>query len=311
MAMMRLFLLVVASILPFAQAQATTNYFISPPVPEGDNQFQNNPVYTVGDQIKLQWQTNYTRVSLIWWQNNNDSYQTVDGLENVVSSSPFTWNLSLTGKFSLKGGNVFFFQMYDAGSNSQTMFSSHYFNITDKSSTTSSTTSSSSSATPTPTSSTTSSSATGISTAPAATSAAATSAAAEASHSSGGLSSGAKVGLGVGVGLGVVALVGLGAILALLFRRRRENHTQLASAGTPAMQHQQPMSPAPQSQEYPFYAPSTHGSQAPAYAHYDNTPPPNVFGHGNTGAHTHMQPSEMPANAQRSELDAAHHAEKE
>ncbi|GAM83566.1 hypothetical protein ANO11243_015540 [Dothideomycetidae sp. 11243] len=293
---------------------ATNNYFISPPVPEANHAYQNNPVYVDGSKIELQWQTNYERITVIWYQNDNSSYQILDNLGKKT-----------TGRFGeaalTTGENVFFFQIYNAAdaSNSE-FFSSHYFNITEGNSATSpsSTSSASSTSGATTASSTASVSISASQTSSTSVSGTATSsptsstsalpfASPSASKSGGGLSEGAKVGLGVGLGIGVLALLAIGAILGLLLRRRRDNHTHGdASSSTPY--GQQAMRSASQPYTPTLYNPSSDGSQVPVYSHYDTTipampPPHNVQpSPPEFSSHHHTSPAEMPTDGERQEL---------
>lgn len=67
------------------------------------SQFSDDNVYAIGSTIELQWQTNYSILSLAMWQNNNNSFQYLFQSQTAVFS--LLWNVNLTGLYSLSDGN--------------------------------------------------------------------------------------------------------------------------------------------------------------------------------------------------------------
>lgn len=120
--------------------------------------------------------------------------------ETVRQRDSFTWKVATNQ--DLSKGVVFFLSVYDENSNNQDFFSSHYFNLTQKSTSTSSTSATTTSQT-----------------------AAATTTGAVASSSSG-LGTGAKIGIGVAIPL--AAIIGLGASWWFFTRRRRPARREVA-----------------------------------------------------------------------------------
>lgn len=51
------------------------NHFVNPPEPGLLNAYQDNNVYVIGSTIDLSWQTNYTSIEVLLWQNGNNSVQ--------------------------------------------------------------------------------------------------------------------------------------------------------------------------------------------------------------------------------------------
>ncbi|CAK3792756.1 Hypothetical predicted protein [Lecanosticta acicola] len=198
---MVLFILLSALFLAVMASAQNTNYFITPPTPGDIHEYADNNVYAEGSTLELQWATNYSFVDLVLWQNDNSSYQTL--IDDQRTTSSFSWNVNLTGMFSLNKGNVFFFEVFNGSTD--TSFSSHYFNITAAAASSSSTPTSSSTAT------TTSSS----------TPASQTNNPSAVANSDSGLSTGAKAGIGVGVAIGALVLIGAGIAAFFLLRRRK------------------------------------------------------------------------------------------
>ncbi|KAK5128382.1 hypothetical protein LTR85_003050 [Meristemomyces frigidus] len=85
-------------------------------------------VYTEGDLMTLQWQTNWTTISVLLWQSGNASFQYLPNGKAIPATQNLTWLVDVEGLFDLQTGNVFFLAVFDAGT--QLQFESHYFNIT-------------------------------------------------------------------------------------------------------------------------------------------------------------------------------------
>lgn len=94
-------LIVVASLLATSLAQRQ-NHFINPQIPGDTNDYTDNKNLSVGSTVNLQWTTNYPRISLILWQNDNASYYTL--IDNQPATQEFTWPIDLTGVFDLENG---------------------------------------------------------------------------------------------------------------------------------------------------------------------------------------------------------------
>ncbi|KAF7193711.1 hypothetical protein HII31_04961 [Pseudocercospora fuligena] len=272
--------------------QDTENYFINPPPGGPIHDYSQNNVYATGSLIRFQWQTNYTTMSLVLWQNDNSSFQYF--IQDQPASLSYTWTVDLSGKFSLDQGDVFFLGIFNEDG-SEAQFGSHYFNITD------------SSAQATPTTMTTSVSATSIPTSVTAatdistTSTSSPTSSSTAAVSSGGLSSSAQVGIGVGVGVGVGALL-VGLAIGYFVRRKRnvqQPYQQAPMAEVGGKEQPFPPSPAP-AMHSPYDNEASGGYQA-----YQ----PQPGGWDTKGAQdvaSQQQASELPANQEPQELMGRH-----
>jgi len=129
-ALVRLAILTIGALLPNVASAAYWNHFISPPpmAYSSSSNYTANYVYTEGDIMTMQWQTNWTKISAVLWQNNNASSQYLPGGYSVPTTQSFSWLVDVAGLYDLSKGNVFFFSVFDEGSQQQ--FESHYFNIT-------------------------------------------------------------------------------------------------------------------------------------------------------------------------------------
>ena len=136
-------------------ALAQNNVFINPPTNGPIHEYADDVVFAEGSTVNLQWTTNWSKITLLLWQNGNPNYQTL--LNAVPAISSYSWMINLDGMFNLDKGEgmlrfmaaafpnygrvetdlatVFFFQMYNANKASTPFFSSHYFNITGSDST--------------------------------------------------------------------------------------------------------------------------------------------------------------------------------
>ncbi|KAL4885263.1 hypothetical protein BJY04DRAFT_180505 [Aspergillus karnatakaensis] len=207
-----------------SQAQST-NFFISPGSQEAQlesgNRTDQYPVYSQHDNTLFSWNTNWTTVSLLLWQNENASSIR---LFEMQSDAPNTYTYDMNPDVDLTWNDVFFLTLWNENRGTEggiSFFSSSYFriNASDPDSTT--TTSTSTRTTSTSTSTSTSTQTATDEPTPTPESADNESVSESASSSSSGLSSSAKVGLGVGIGLGVPALA-LAAVAAFYYRRRSQ-----------------------------------------------------------------------------------------
>ncbi|KAL3476317.1 hypothetical protein BJX99DRAFT_228261 [Aspergillus californicus] len=278
--------------LPLALSQSSTSQtnFFTIPGSQADqlasgNRTDQYPVYPEGRDTVFGFNTNWTLISLLLYQNENASYIRLLSFEENPSN---TYTYDMNPDVDLSWNDVFFLTLWNENwdtEGGERFFSSSYFRInasdpttttTSTSTTTTSTSTSSSTSTDDPTTTPTSP---GETTSPSPTD----SSTSDSDSSS--LSSSAKVGLGVGIGLGVPALALAG--VAIFYYRRR---SQAA-----AWQRQQQESP--QTPQFPQYGPGAGG----AYSH--SSPPVSELGSSNINpspwklgaAQAQMGPSEVDA----------------
>ena len=214
-------LVALTSLFLAAEGFGPHNHFVNPPPPGVIHSYGEDSTYIVGSTIDLKWRTNYSKISLVLWQDNNASYQYL--IEKQPATRFYAWKVNLTGLFSLDQGNgmynfdsntglpvlgfyllnhivsaVFSFSILDEdGPNWQ--FNSHYINITEPFKDSSTPGLTDHGPTPSPSSSSSSS-------------------------PSAGLSNGAKIGIGVGVGVGVGGIL-IGLVVGLLLRRKKSKRS--------------------------------------------------------------------------------------
>ncbi|KAL4874078.1 hypothetical protein BDV12DRAFT_1818 [Aspergillus spectabilis] len=265
--------------LSYAQS---TNFFISPGSQEAQlesgNRTDQYPVYVQHDDTLFSWNTNWTLVSLLLWQNENASSIRLFEMEE---NPPNTYTYDMNPDVDLTWNDVFFLTLWNENWDTEggdRFFSSSYFRINASDSDTSTittTTSTSTTSTSTRTSTSTSSPSTDD---PTSTPEPTNDSESASSNDSGDLSSSAKVGLGVGIGLGVPALALAG--VALFYYRRR---SQAAAWQRQQQAHQ--YQPAPQ------YGPDGGGYPPPPLSDISN-PSPFKLGGTNT-IPGYMGPSEV------------------
>ncbi|KAL4771613.1 hypothetical protein BDW60DRAFT_60426 [Aspergillus nidulans var. acristatus] len=207
------FLAVYGASLCYAQ---TTNFFLSPGSQQEQLDSGNNtdgyPVYARNDKFTFTWMTNWTRVSLILYQNENASALRLFENEN---NPPSEYTYDMNPDVNLTWNDVFFATLWNENRASEggiPYFSSSYFRINASSSTTTTSTQTPSS---TPVANNTDTTPDSQSTSPSLSG----------NDGGSGLDTGAKVGIGVGVGLGVPALA-LAGLAAFYFRRRAKIQAQ-------------------------------------------------------------------------------------
>jgi len=206
---------------PFLISGAGVGYFLNPPTSGNSKDFTNNVVWSLGSVQLLQWTTDLDGYNISLWQQN------LTGNSAAVANSPIfshnagilptgsiSWLVQLPQDFDLETSSVFY--LGGGTSVGNAVFTSHYFNITNKavsvSSSSASTSASSiassstsSAASPFQTSSTTAILPTG-----------------SAQSSNNGLTGSTKVGLAVGLGVGVPLILLLGIFIGLKFIKRKE-----------------------------------------------------------------------------------------
>ncbi|KAL2866468.1 uncharacterized protein BJX67DRAFT_355893 [Aspergillus lucknowensis] len=205
---------------------AETNFFISPGSQADQlasgNHTADYPVYQQHETTLFSWNTNWTLISLLLYQNENASFIRLIDFEE---DAPNTYRYDMNPPVDLSWNDVFFLTLWNENwqkEGGERFFSSSYFRINASDSdsdpsTTTTTTTSTSTSTSTTSSPTTSPTDKSASSEPQTTDPSSS----NADNEGGGLSSKAKVGLGVGIGLGVPALA-LAGVAAFYFRRRAQ-----------------------------------------------------------------------------------------
>ncbi|KAF4337137.1 crumbs 3 [Fusarium beomiforme] len=174
--------------------------------PPSDSTIQN-PMYKLGEQIKITWETDADFTDLTMWQTGTGKRY---NLQSNSKSKEYIWIASYQG-IDPADGNSFSFWLFKTG-DTGALFASHTFNITDPSSATTSAPTGTRTSKPKPKTKT-SDDATET-TANGAASASAT------DDPSPGLSTGATAGVAVGAVAGAFLMAGAGF---MLWRRRRAN----------------------------------------------------------------------------------------
>ncbi|KAJ9252383.1 hypothetical protein DTO207G8_1902 [Paecilomyces variotii] len=223
---LNIFLLLFSSVIGVV---GTSNYFLNPATTTGIN-----PVWTLGEQQIISWQTTLDVFNVSIWQQSlveqgassqGNVYSKIHSYDQV---SNFTWVVQLYD-FDFSYSNVFFFWV---NPDTPTGFVSAYFNITKPVS--ASTISNAPTIPPTTIASTETlktATASFTPTAPAVQSASASASASPVSSS--GIASSGKIALGVGLGVGLPILATLAALLWLKVRQSNSNrHSQMAAIST-------------------------------------------------------------------------------
>ncbi|KAJ5720919.1 uncharacterized protein N7483_008853 [Penicillium malachiteum] len=112
---------------------AKSGVFYNPPTGGKIHDYTKNPVYTLGQTLQMRWTTTLASFSILLWQNDNADYEWVQ--TDISNLTSYDWIVSTNQ--NLSNGNVFFFQIRNASNleDQDELFASHYFNITEKSST--------------------------------------------------------------------------------------------------------------------------------------------------------------------------------
>ncbi|PYH91262.1 hypothetical protein BO71DRAFT_486424 [Aspergillus ellipticus CBS 707.79] len=285
-----LLLLLLHGFTNLVSATTTTNYFITPGTMASEvssgNDTADYPVYYQGDSFNFTWATNFSVVSLVLYQNENN---TGIRLWDYVTNPPDHYTYNMDPAINLTWNNVFFISLWneeyltDSGPR---RFYSSYFRI-DKKNTTSSTASA-----PTTTTASTTSNSTSTETTPSSTSTDTTTT----RNNSSGLSSSTKVGLGVGLGLGIPLLAIAAA--GLFFLSRGRNHAGDA-AWMQQQQQQQQQQLLHQQQQGQQQIVTTSQYSPPVEA--DSTPY-SVIGSTSASASAQMIPQELSAESERHKM---------
>lgn len=203
-----------------AGASDGSNYFINP-----STNTDINPVWTLGEQQVISWETTLEVFNVSIWQQSLVE-QGASSQGNVYSKihtqdqvSNFTWVVQYYG-FNPDYSNVYFFWINPDGPNG---FVSSFFNITAPPATATATTSGSTS--------TSTSSANGNGSTGPSTSATSTISPGNLESSPSGLDTTSKIALGVGIGVGVPILGGLIALIWLTYMRANNNRVNTAKSG--------------------------------------------------------------------------------
>ncbi|KAK3616418.1 hypothetical protein LTR56_025963 [Elasticomyces elasticus] len=207
---------------------SSLNYFTTPPAVGAIFDYKNNPNYTIGQQMNLEWQTNITVGASLWLYQVTSTWEYAaifKGQYPVPTTYP--WTVSNLD-FALANGTVFYFHLTNSTDTEDNdpvpgCFS-HFFNILEADSRTpgdssSASTSALTTSTSSPASSTAATSTNAGPSAPTTLSPSASPPNAAPAQQSDSLSSGAKAGIGVGLGLGAAAIL-VGALIWFIRRKR-------------------------------------------------------------------------------------------
>ncbi|KAF4785878.1 hypothetical protein HER10_EVM0010924 [Colletotrichum scovillei] len=123
----------------FPACARSENRFRRPPGPGPAGDFRDNPVYTLGDNIDLQWEMDLKNIDLILWQqqptgNIKGPYAKLASNSTVKS---LVWTVGYAGFPSTMNpdlSQVYFLQLFKTGQSGSSA-TSHYFNITEPDST--------------------------------------------------------------------------------------------------------------------------------------------------------------------------------
>ncbi|CCF41965.1 hypothetical protein CH063_12086 [Colletotrichum higginsianum] len=204
---MRLLTLLLLGILYPATLARSENRFRRPPGPGPTGDYRDNPVYTLGDEIDLQWETSFKAVDVVLWQQQpkGNTKPAFSRLAVNSKAKSLVWTVGYAGfpsNHDPELSPVYFVQLFKTGETTGNV-TSHYFNITKPVSTTSFSSSSVSRTLSLQTSSTTT--------------------------SEDRLSSGTVAGIAVGATLGAILVLVLAAWVVVrrrVLRRKMAVHTQ-------------------------------------------------------------------------------------
>ncbi|KAI3531787.1 hypothetical protein CABS01_10440 [Colletotrichum abscissum] len=200
-----------------AHGTHSENRFRRPPGPGPSGDFRDNPVYPLGTQLDLQWETDFTAIDLIIWHEATypKSEATYASIISNTRALGMLWTVSFNGFPSHHDSTlspVYFIQMFNHSA-SVGDITCHYFNITNSVASTSATTSTS----PTSTASTLTAVATLVEASPTASPGS--------SGMNNGASTGVVAGITVGVVLGTLAIMGLvGWVIWRHLRKKKQGH---------------------------------------------------------------------------------------
>ncbi|GKT94952.1 hypothetical protein Ct61P_12802 [Colletotrichum tofieldiae] len=113
------------------------NRFRRPPGPGPTGDYRDNPVYTLGDKIDLQWEMNLESMDLVLWQQQPNG--SMKPAYARLAAKSLVWTVGYDGFPSHHDPDispVYFLQLFRAGETAGSA-TSHYFNITGPAGTTS------------------------------------------------------------------------------------------------------------------------------------------------------------------------------
>ncbi|OBR03949.1 hypothetical protein CH63R_13076 [Colletotrichum higginsianum IMI 349063] len=239
--MMRLLTLLLLGILYPATLARSENRFRRPPGPGPTGDYRDNPVYTLGDEIDLQWETSFKAVDVVLWQQQpkGNTKPAFSRLAVNSKAKSLVWTVGYAGfpsNHDPELSPVYFVQLFKTGETTGNV-TSHYFNITKPVSTTSFSSSSvsrtlslqTSSTTSTPSTTTPATLALGPAITTSSPSPSTTTMTTTTPASEDRLSSGTVAGIAVGATLGAILVLVLAAWVVVrrrVLRRKMAVHTQ-------------------------------------------------------------------------------------
>ncbi|GJD03687.1 hypothetical protein ColKHC_12512 [Colletotrichum higginsianum] len=238
---MRLLTLLLLGILYPATLARSENRFRRPPGPGPTGDYRDNPVYTLGDEIDLQWETSFKAVDVVLWQQQpkGNTKPAFSRLAVNSKAKSLVWTVGYAGfpsNHDPELSPVYFVQLFKTGETTGNV-TSHYFNITKPVSTTSFSSSSvsrtlslqTSSTTSTPSTTTPATLALGPAITTSSPSPSTTTMTTTTPASEDRLSSGTVAGIAVGATLGAILVLVLAAWVVVrrrVLRRKMAVHTQ-------------------------------------------------------------------------------------
>ncbi|KAJ0160916.1 hypothetical protein CTA2_7082 [Colletotrichum tanaceti] len=137
---MRLLTLLLLGILYPAALARSENGFRRPPGPGPTGDYRDNPVYMLGDEIDLQWETSLKAVDVVLWQQQpkGNAKPAFSRLAVNLKAKSLVWTVGYAGFPSYHDPElspVYFVQLFKTGETTGNV-TSHYFNITKPVSTT-------------------------------------------------------------------------------------------------------------------------------------------------------------------------------
>lgn len=218
-------------------------YFVNPPRSGATGDFSSNVVYTVGQNLRVQWSEapEGVGISVLLYQLNattGDYFLPGQYLfQNVVNTTLYDWTVVVSDNLphTISESNLFYLSIFQEGKRSSDD-NSHYFNINQAKPTTTSETSTTTTTSASTSQSTNAEMASSIfpasttSLSPSATSEPTTTQEPPPSPATG-MSTGAKI--GIGVGIPAAAIIGIGAGWLFFGRRRRQSEKGASIAAGP------------------------------------------------------------------------------
>lgn len=92
-------------ILPSTGDGDESNYFVNPPWLHGSGDtFESNNVYSLGSTLNLNWETNFSTISLALWQRGNTS--SIYLINRQPVSKGFMWHINVDGEFDIASSKL-------------------------------------------------------------------------------------------------------------------------------------------------------------------------------------------------------------